>query len=221
MATRNQIISALAILIIMACCPDSPAGQAKMDGQQGSQAVRILEFLRPGGEMRKYKATFAGRFIPIPEDLTQDLSSFFPAHRFYIAVMKRSLDISYMESELILVTDAESGEVVSYMWEMGIADPPQSFKQLLSKYPAQWYEEALIRVKTLAELILYPNRKQQRVLSIGGRVGSISDDGTGTISAQLIRKYNPYWILKVRLDEQHRFGPISFIDAETGKEIGH
>ena len=172
--------------------------------------------------MRKYRATFTGEVVPIPESLKQSLGHSFYLHRFTIVRMKRSLGISFMQSELIIVTDAKSGEVVSYLWELGLPGTPESFKQLLTHYPEEndwrWVS---VRVKALSDLLVYPDRDYER--GIGSRVGSLRYNRRGGVfSAELIRSYAPYRLLKLQIEEvggRYRFGRLSLVDAETGKEL--
>ena len=220
---KRQIHSlcCVTLLVVLTIYPDSSPGQSKVSTQRRTLPDKILAFLRPEGEMSKYRATFAGEVIPIPEVLRKSLELTYYLHRFTIVRMKRSLGISYMYSELILVTDAKSGEVVSYLWELGLGGAPASFKQLLTHYPEDYdWRGVVFRIKVLSDLLVYPDRDYERL--VGSRVGSIRYNGKEKMfSVELIRSYVPYYLLQVKVEEvgeRYKFGRILFIDPESGKE---
>lgn len=226
---RRKIFSlACALLLtILATHSGLCVGQDKVSAQPAKLPDKILAFLKPEGEMSKYKAKFTGEVIPIPEHLKETLKWLY-LHHFTIVRMKRSLGISYQSLELIIVTDAKSGEVVSYLWQLGAADVPESFKQLLKRYPKETgsigtenLREMFVIVKALGDLLVYPERPNDR--GIGGRVGSLFAEQKGKqikITAELIRGYIPYRHLVLEIEEtelkdrelEFTYGSLSIID---------
>lgn len=178
---------------------------------------QVLAFLK----QMKPKATFTGEVINLPNDLRETLERAFYLHRFNIVRMSRHLGISRRESELLVVTDAKSGKVVSVLWELGVGDTPESFKELLTHYEETYdWRGAAACVKFLSDLLVYPDRDYGELK--GGRVGSIRYDRKGkAIEVELIRVYRPYRLLRVvveETDDRYKFGRLSIIDAETGRE---
>jgi len=130
MKKRSLSICGLTLLAILALSPALAQGQeirqaaseipgAQTINEQSTKLpVKILQFLK-GSEMQKDRATFTGQIEPIPENLKQLLMTLY-LHRFTIVRMKISRDISYATSELIVVSDAKTGDVVSYLWQAGM-----------------------------------------------------------------------------------------------------
>lgn len=209
------------LLALMAVCPGSAPGQSQAATQRGVLPDKILAFLKKMSETSKPRVRFKGHVVPIPQDLRESLELSFYLHRFTIVRMERSRDISYVESELIVVTDAKSGEVVSTLWELGVGDTPASFKDLLTHYPeANDWRAAAARLKVLADLLVYPHRDYER--SMGGRVGSVRYIGREKMfRVELIKSYGPYRLLHVQVTEDGerlKFGSLFLIDPETGRE---
>ncbi len=201
--------------------PGSSQGQSKVSVQREVLPDKILAFLRTMGESSKPRVTFTGEVVPIPADLRKSLELQYYLHRFTIVRMERSLNISSMDSELIIVTDAKSGEVVSALWELGMGAAPASFKELLTHYPeTNDWRSATAQIKVLSDLLVYPDRDYERFM--GSRVGSIRyNDEEKMFSVELIRSYGPYCLLQVQVKEvgeRYKFGRLFFIDPETGKE---
>jgi|GEM_PF-5066312 len=227
-------------LLILALNPDLSRGQATSSPQAGQLPDKILQFLK-GSEMQKFRATFTGEVDPIPESLKEILADLY-LHRFTIVRMSINHDISSTTEELIVVSDATSGEVVSYLWQGGY-NVPQSFKQLLTHYPkdiglrnSDVLSVALVRLNALANLIMYPDRASASGYraGIGGRVGSLNWKQKGKVTemtAELIRSLGPSRLLKLQMEESdegyrgqynyegHKYGRLSLIDVETGKEL--
>ena len=200
---------------------------------------KILQFLK-GSEMKKHRATYTGAIDPIPENLKGLLASLY-LHRFTIVCMRINQDISSSIEELIVVTDATTGEVVSYLWPDGY-DAPESFKELLTHYPkdiglrnSDVLSTALIRLNALANLIVYPYRASNSGsrAGIGGRVGSLYEKRKGNVSeltAELIGTLGVFRLLTLQMKESdegyregynyegHKYGRLAIINVETGRE---
>lgn len=165
---------------------------------------KIDEFLKPGGELKSPKATFTGEIIPIPGDLRKLLEQDFYLHNFTIVKMKISLDISARYEELLIITDAKSGKVVSYLWQYGLSAPPESFSKLLIAYPNEtwrlntyWPEmSVLAKIYTLGKAVLYLARDTGTASRIGlkprvGTLGSEEKNKNYLLTADLIPWFSP------------------------------
>ena len=198
---------------------------------------KILQFLK-GNEMKKHRATYTGALDPIPENLKGLLASLY-LHRFTIVCMEINQDISSSIEELIVVSDATTGEVVSYLWPDGY-EVPESFKELLTHYPkdiglrnSDILSTALVRLNALANLIVYPYRASGYRAGIGGRVGSFYEKRKGNVSeltAELIGTLRVSRLLRLQMEESnegdregynyegHKYGRLAIINVETGRE---
>src|SRR5256885_858499 len=127
MKKQSLSICGVTLLAILALSPALSQGQEIRGAQAARLPVKILQFLK-GSEMQKHRATFTGELDPIPENLKELLMQLY-LHRFTIVRMSINRDISSTTSELIVVSDATTGDVVSYLWQGGY-DVPESFKQL-------------------------------------------------------------------------------------------
>jgi hypothetical protein len=217
MNRRTRSLCRVTLLICLAVSPRLSSGQDGAAAERPPLPDAVLAYLKRMGP----KVRFRGEVVVIPKDLREALEREFYLHRFHVVRMERSRDISWAESELIVVTDAKSGEVVSSVWELGVGGTPESFKELLTPYPEihDW-RVTMYHVKLLGELLVYPDRDYEKTM--GGRVGSLRHDPAGTtIEAELIKGYRPHRLLRVRIEEKNgrrRFGRLSIVDAETCKE---
>jgi hypothetical protein len=240
MKKQGFSICCVTLLAIMAIYPQSSMGRGTSATQEGKLPDKILQFLK-GTQMQKHRATFTGAVDPIPENLSAILIHLY-LHRFTIVRMSINMDISSTTTELIVVTDATSGDVVSYLWQGGY-DVPESFKQLLTHYPkdiglrnSDVLSTAFVRLNALANLIVYPDRASNTGYraGIGGRVGTLSERQKGKvmeISAELIGALGPYRLLTLQMEESdegdkdgynyegHKYGRLAIINSETGKEM--
>lgn len=214
---RIRSICCAALLASVTVYPCLSAGQNGAPAESRAVSEEVLAFLK----RMEPRATFTGEVIVIPNDLRESLERLFYLHRFTIVRMRRDMGISFMESELIVVTDAKSGKVVSPLWELGMRSTPESFKKLLTHYPETYdWRGAMHRIKVLSELLVYPDRDYEK--SMGSRVGAFRYDSKGkVIEAELIASYKPYRLLLVRVEEvdgRLRFGRLAIVDPETRKE---
>src|SRR2546423_3989373 len=126
MKKQRLVICCVMLLVILALHAGLARGQAVSAPQEEKLPDKILQFLR-GSEMKKYKAPYTGALDPIPENLKALLADLY-LHRFTIVRMRINHDISSSIEELIVVSDAANGEVVTYLSEGG-HDAPESFKE--------------------------------------------------------------------------------------------
>ncbi len=165
---------------------------------------KIAEFLKPGGDLRRAKTTFTGEIIPIPGDIRQLLEQDLYLHNFTIVKMKISLDISSTYEELLIITDAKSGKVVSYLWQYGLSGPPESFSKLLMAYPNETWRlntyrpemSVLAKLYTLGKAMLYMARDTGTASRIGlkprvGSLGSEEKNKNYVLTADLIPLFSP------------------------------
>jgi len=228
-----------ATLLAILLSPALAHGQETPGAKAAKLPGKILQFLK-GSEMQKRRATFMSE-VPIPGNLKHLLGQLY-LHRFTIVRMRISGDISSTTSELIVVTDANTGDVVSYLWQGGY-HVPESFKQLLTHYPkdiglrnSDVLSTAFVRLNALANLIVYPDRASDMGyrMGIGGRVGALSEKQKGKVmelSAELIRSFGPFRLLTLQMEESdegdrggynyegHKYGRLAIINTETGKEM--
>src|SRR6266480_2943275 len=239
MKKQRLIICCVMLLVILALHAGLARGQAMSAPQEEKLPDKILQFLQ-GSEMKKYGATYTGTLDPIPENLKGLLAHLY-LHRFTIVRMRINYDISSSIEELIVVSDATTGEVVSYLWPVGY-DASGSFKDLLTHYPkdiglrnSDVLSTAFVRLNALANLIVYPYRASNSGYraGIGGRVGSLYETrqgNTSELTAELIGTLGVFRLLRLQMEESdegdregynyegHKYGRLAIINVETGKE---
>ena len=240
MKKQRLIICCVMLLVILALHAGLARGQAVSAPQEEKLPDKILQFLR-GSEMKKYGATYTGALDPIPENLKALLADLY-LHRFTIVRMRINQDISSRFEELIVVSDATTGEVVTYLWPAGY-EAPESFKELLTHYPkdvglrnSDVLSTAFVRLNALASLLVYPHRASNSGsrAGIGGRVGSLYEKRKGNVSeitAELIGSLGVFRLLRLQMEESdegyregynyegHKYGRLAIINVETGKEM--
>jgi len=190
------------LLLILAANAASAQGETRTTPEKLSP--KIAEFLKPGGELKRPKTTFTGEIVPIPGDMRQLLAQDLYLHDFTIVKMKISLDISSTYEELLIITDAKSGNVVSYLWQYALAGPPESFSKLLMAYPNEtwrlntyWPEmSVLAKISTLGKAVLYMARDTGMASRIGleprvGSLGSEEKNKSYVLTADLIPWFSP------------------------------
>ncbi|MFY9618572.1 MAG: hypothetical protein WAM70_10685 [Pyrinomonadaceae bacterium] len=240
MKKQSLSICCVTLLALLALSPAWSQGQSTPGAQAAKLPDKILQFLK-GSEMQKRRATFTGEIDPISENLKHLLGQLY-FHRFTIVHMRINRDISFTTTKLIVVSDANTGDVVSYLWQGGY-DVPYSFKQLLTHYPkdvglrnSDVLSTAFARLNALANLVVYPDRASNTGyrMGIGGRVGALSAKQKGSrmeLSAELIRSLGPSRLLTLQMEESdegdrdgynyegHKYGRLATIDSETGREM--
>jgi hypothetical protein len=113
------------------------------------------------------------------------------------------------KANILIVTDAVSGEIVGHKWAVWFSSGTESFNQLLEAYQAESAEDALEKVRVLSKLIVSLNDWEIGKVYIKGR----------TITAELGKSEEPWRILKVKTDKRNRFGRMAFINPKDGKEM--
>lgn len=152
---------------------------------------------------------FTGEYTTIPDELQQSLLATFPKHRFVVANMLYFHYTWYPGVHLFIVTDKDTGDVVSYAWDLWFSGVSDSFRGLLAQYRASSKQEALSKVQSLSELLVFPTK---------GRVGKLENKSGAIYSELYIRSDSPWRILRVKLDRRLRFGQMALINPQTGKD---
>ena len=223
MGRRTHPLSCVALLLALNVYPAAAPARNQVPPQKLPD--KVLAFLKTMGHTSKERPTFTGEVIAIPEALGELLERVdgLHRHRFMILRMRRHMGISYRESELLVITDAKSGEVVSALWDFGWPDAPASFKELLMSYEGTYASETVVyRLRLLADLLVHLVKDHEREQFLVPRVGSVRpDEEKQTVEVELIFRYVPRFLLKVQLKREgvyYRFGRLSFVDLETGRE---
>ena len=124
-------------------------------GQEDVRSGKIVEFLKTNWEVRTdtNEWQFTGKFISLRSQLENDLQRSFPKHRFSLAEMRFVGHIQGSNYPLIVITDAESGDVVGFVRHLNWGFASKSFTHLFSSYHADTKEALERRVLLLGTLI--------------------------------------------------------------------
>jgi hypothetical protein len=124
-------------------------------GQEDIRSGKIVEFLKSNWEVRTEtnEWQFTGKFIPLSPQLENDLLRSFPKHRFSLAEMRFVGHIPGSNYPLIVITDAESGDVMGFVRHLNWGFASKSFTHLFSNYHADTKEDLERRVLVLGTLI--------------------------------------------------------------------
>ena len=124
-------------------------------GQEDIRSGKIVEFLKSNWEVRTdtNEWQFTGKFISLPAHLENDLLSSFPKHRFSLAEMRFVGHLPGSNYPLIVITDAESGDVVGFVRHLNWGFASKSFTHLFNGYQANTKEALEQRVLLLGTLI--------------------------------------------------------------------
>lgn len=155
---------------------------------------------------------FSSEFVPMPEELEKSLRTTFPRHRFTVA----KTYFSHWKQDdgsanIIVVTDAVSGEVVAHQWALNFSDrASESFYEFLSSYPPASRQEALDEVKVLSSVMFAG--------LVRGTVGKVKFEGN-TITSELLWWGEPCRILKVDVGKDMKFGRIIMVNSRMGNVV--
>jgi hypothetical protein len=155
---------------------------------------------------------FSGEFVPMPEEPEKSLLKTFPRHRFTIAKTYFShWGPDDGSANIILITDAVSGEVVAHQWALNFSDrASESFYQFLGGYPPASRQDALDKVKVLSSLMFAG--------LVRGSVGKVRFKGN-TITSELLWWGEPWRILKVGVGKDMKFSRITIINSRMGNVV--
>jgi hypothetical protein len=186
------------------------AAFSQQNQTQDKVAAYLQSYLKGNSEKPSSLHNRFAEFLPLPADLQSSLLLAFPKHRFFVA---KTLYTHWMpndgEANILIVTDAASGEAVGHLWAIWFSSGTESFNHLLETYETQSPKDALEKVKVLSQLIVSLNN---------WKVGRVYYNGR-TITAELGGSENPWRILIVKTDRRTRFGRMVFINPKNGKEM--
>jgi hypothetical protein len=208
----TQIALLIVIFFGISLLPSTPAVLAQ-DKQDEIIRSRVKAFLETSEELRNYArvgytSSFSGEFRPIPEALEVELARNLPEYKFYIPRMAVMIDPPSKKYDLIVITNAVTGEVKSFVWgHYWMIRPSASFELILRGHQARSEEDALNRVKTLAKLISYTNNDE-----VGKTVSE-----KGKLKVELLRGEGVFHILEIKIDKHLRLGRLS-ITGPDGKK---
>ncbi len=184
--------------------------RAKEDIRTIVQRNRIVEFLNTSEELRKsFSCRFTGQLHPIPDELQSELRQSLPMCKFYIARMKVLIDPPSDTFDVKLITDAVTGTVLGYVWDVyWILQPSASFESILKGRQAKTRDEAVNTVRSLAKLIAYSSKS---------KVGAVKGQ-RGRMKVELLAGNKVFGILEVRINSQLKFDRVA-ITGPDGKRI--
>jgi len=172
------------------------------------QQDKMVSFLQTNSEVRTdtNEWQFTGRFLPIPQQLQNELLTSFPKHRFSSAEMNFVGHIPGTKYPLILITDAESGEVVGFIRQLNWGAASESFSHLFDGYNAGNKEDLEKQLFVLATLIASTDPR--------GSVGPIQRK-KNTVSVDLQWGSGPWRRLEEQFDRHLRITRMSLVNVSN------
>jgi len=175
-----------------------PKEPEKVKNYLDSYLASISE--RPGS-LRNH---FVG-FLTIDDVMQTELQKYFPKQHFYVA---KTLYTHWIKDDgsanILVVTNAETGEVVGHRWAIWFSGGSESFDHILETYEAASRDDAVKTVGLLSKLLVSLN---------DWPLGNVKLDGK-TITAELGGTTDPWRLLKVKIDKKNKFGPMVFINPK-------
>jgi hypothetical protein len=146
-------------------------------GQEHIRSQKIVEFLHSNWEVKTEtnEWQFTGAFIALPQKLENDLLSSFPKHKFSLAEMRFVGHFPFSKYPLIVITDAQSGEVIGFIRQLNWGVTSKSFNELFGNYQAVTKEELEKRLLVLGQLIALTDQRGN-IGAITRRKNSVSVD---------------------------------------------
>lgn len=181
-------------------------------GQEDTRFRKISEFLKTNWEVRTEtnELQFTGDYVALPEQLQNDLLSSFPKHRFSMAEMLSCGHLPCSPHKLIVITDAQSGEVVGFVRQLTWGHASKSFKYIFNAYQAKDRKEIEGKLGALVKLIALTHR--------AGNVGK-SRIQKDTISVELLWGEGVWRIIEAKFDGRLRIKRVSLIDGRNGRRL--
>lgn len=186
---------------------------ASAQEKQDEALKKIAAFLNRHEELRNYSksgytSSFSGELRSINDGLQIELFSAFPERKFYIAKMNVLIDPPYKNYDLILITNAITAEVESFVWgNYWVIRPSNTFEKILKGHQAKSKDDAVNQVKTLAKLIVFANNDK-----IGD--GKIQN---GKVKIELIRGDGVFAILEVEVNKCFQFDRLTITEPNGDK----
>ncbi|MEP7339293.1 MAG: hypothetical protein ABI977_16270, partial [Acidobacteriota bacterium] len=177
-------------------------------GQQNASSGKMAEFLKTNWEVKTEtnEWQFTGKFLALPLQLQDDLLTSFPKHRFSLAEMRFVGHYPGTNYPLVVITDAENGEVVGFVRQLNWGIASKSFGDLFGAYQADNKQDLEKRVVVLATLIASTDAR--------GSVGRIMRKKTA-LSVDLQWAGGVWRRLEAHFDKQLRITRISLANASN------
>lgn len=139
----------LLLTVVMSLCSTLAYEQEKNSSQ------KIAEFLKTDREVKTEtnEWRFTGKFIAVPEQLQNDLLNSYPKHRFSLVEMGFCGHPPCHSYPLIIITDSQTGEVVSFIRHLNWGIAAKSFNHLFDIYQAESQEDIGNKLVALGKLI--------------------------------------------------------------------
>ena len=175
-------------------------------GQDGIPSRRTVEFLQSNWEVRTEtnEWQFTGKFIALPQQLENDLLSNFPKHRFLLAEMSFVGHFPFSKYPLIVITDAQSGEVVGFIRQLNWGVASKSFKELFGSYQSVSKENLEKRLLVLAQLIASTDQR--------GNIGEVTRK-KNSVSVDIQWGGNTWRRLEAQFDHKFQIKSMSLKNA--------
>lgn len=204
-AKRRVIVFAVlsATFATLVCAQDKPN-----DG-----LAKITTFLNTSRDLRDYSlnlytSAFTGKFRALPVELETGLKSAFPDREFYIARMKVLIDPPYMDEDLIVFSNAFTGEVDGFVWaHYWLIRPSQTFENMFKGRTALSKEDAINQIMLFARLFAFANGHNVGV----GRIHK------GRVKVELRSGGSVFSILEVNLNKRLRFDRMAFTEPNGAR----
>jgi hypothetical protein len=213
----------LAFILIYLCCFQLAIYAQPPQSQEAVNFLKefVIEHNKNAERRGGIGVEFTGKFKELPAELAKDLSSSFPDHQFIVAKMNKFHMGIYPET-LLLITDAQTGIVTSYAWDLPFDGVSDSFRKFLNFYNAKSKIDAIKKVKALSDVLIFVGE---------GRVGNVEIKRNACFScwvqkdlvvSELFYSYQPgdipFRILEVQINDKLKFGDIKLINPFDGKE---
>ena len=205
---RRAIALAVAVVLSAAVVVAGPMVRDEGDASTAVVRAKITKYFA-SDEWTVRKTTFTGRFLEIPKELELPLAGTYPRWRFTIVEMSMDLDISHMNVKLIVLSDAKTGSVEGYAYELG-RDMSPRFAQVLKGEIARSEQDAVDRLAILAMLFLSTADGSTWTV-LQPRLGAAWWDRT-SIHVEMIGMYAPFAELTMPYDENLRLGVVSNVE---------
>jgi hypothetical protein len=181
-------------------------------GQQDIRSGKIVEFLKTNWEVRTdaNEGQFTGKFISLPSQLENDLQRSFPKHRSSLVEMRFVGHIPGSNYPLIVITDAESGDVVGFVRHLNWGFASKSFTHLFNNYHADTKEDLERRALVLGTLIASTDQR--------GNVGKVKRKKS-ILTVELLWGGGIWRRLETHFDSSLRISRMVLINASNRRSF--
>lgn len=203
----RQLVKHLALLLLL--CTAASLVRAQGDTPANE---KVIEYLRNDREVKgdNDEYTFTGDFIPIMDYLQKALSEELPDYKFSVARMKACSDGPCRPANLVVISDAKSGEVLGFFRPLSLGVGSRSFKTLFTGHKLRSEEDALLFMQLLGALIAFADDGTSCHAHTRPHAVRIIFDCGGVES---------FRILEAKLDKSLTVKQMAVIDGRTGKRL--